>query len=151
MQAVPAFGGCRLRCRMPRGPADRTREALIKSMCRIGEQFFLSANAPKSPKYWMYFKILGLRQAENLPSRCARGFNQRFPSPFRNEIRPQAERFALPVGLVCRIAAFAAIHAPLKLSAAGKQTRGRTIPGAIWTDFDPFRLLTAAGVSIIIN
>ena len=39
----------------------------------------MSADALKSPKYLMYFKILGLRQAEKLPSRRARGFIQRFP------------------------------------------------------------------------
>ncbi len=50
----------------------KIKEALIKSAGQIGEQIFRLFADPKLQEYCLYFKILGQKQAENMPSRCAR-------------------------------------------------------------------------------
>ena len=61
-----------------REPVPAPSFLLVKYAVSLGAYNFLSVKAPKSQEYCMYFKILGQRQAENMPPRCARGFNQSF-------------------------------------------------------------------------
>jgi hypothetical protein len=56
-------------------------EALIKSKCADWRTDFSAVESGKTQEYFVYFKFFSRRQTGNMPSRRARRFSQRFPTP----------------------------------------------------------------------
>ena len=57
---------------------EKFLEPLAESECADWRANFSSIEVKKLQEYFVYFKIFERREKENLPSRCVRGFSQRF-------------------------------------------------------------------------